>query len=339
MFVDEAVIRVQAGKGGDGAVAFRREKFVPRGGPAGGDGGRGGDVVLRSSTHHNTLVHFRFNPEHKAKKGANGEGSNRTGKSATSLVLPVPPGTVVYDAESGETLFDFDEADQEFVAAKGGEGGKGNARFATAVNQAPRTAEPGETGEFRRLRLEVKLLADVGLLGFPNAGKSTFISRVSAARPKVADYPFTTLEPNLGVVDLGDYETYVVADIPGIIEGAHEGHGLGLQFLRHIERTALLLHLVDVSGLSGREPVEDYRVILGELEGYSEKLAKKPMIVAASKMDACQDREPVEALRKTAEVDGWPFFELSSVTGEGLQPLLRALADRVREIRKEESAE
>ena len=339
MFIDETVIRLKAGDGGNGAVAFRREKFVPRGGPSGGDGGRGGDVILRSSIHHNTLVHFRFNPEHKAPRGHHGEGSNRTGKSAQSIVLPVPPGTVVYDDETGETLFDFDAPDQEFVAARGGEGGKGNARFATPVDQAPRHSEPGDEGEFRRLRLEVKLIADVGLLGFPNAGKSTFISRVSAARPKIADYPFTTLEPNLGVVDLGEYDTYVVADIPGIIEGAHEGHGLGLQFLRHIERTAALLHLVDVSGMSGRDPLEDYRVILAELEGYSHALTQKPMIVAASKIDVCQDREPVESLAAQAKADGYAFFEFSSVSGEGLQPLLRALARQVRESREAEAAD
>ena len=283
MFIDEAIIRIQAGDGGNGVVAFRREKFVPRGGPAGGDGGAGGDVILESKEGYNTLLHFKYNPEHKADRGRHGEGSNRTGKSAPPLTLPVPPGTIVYDADTGEQLFDFDQSGLRFIAAKGGQGGRGNARFATSVNQAPRHSEPGEPGEHRRLRLEVKLLADVGLVGFPNAGKSTLISRLSAARPKIADYPFTTLEPNLGVVDRGDYDTFVIADIPGLIEGAHEGHGLGIQFLKHVERTAVLLHLIDVSELSDRDPIEDYRVIVSELGDYSPALLQKPMIVAAHK--------------------------------------------------------
>ncbi len=334
MFIDETTIRIKAGDGGNGSVAFRREKFVPLGGPSGGDGGRGGDVILRSTESHNTLLHFRYNPEHKAERGRHGEGSNRTGKSAVSLVLPVPPGTIVHDAETDEILFDFDQPELEFVAAKGGDGGRGNARFASSTNQAPRHFEPGWPGERRKLRLEVKLLADVGLVGFPNAGKSTLISRLSAARPKIAGYPFTTLEPSLGVVTRGDYETFVVADIPGLIEGAHEGHGLGIQFLKHIERTSLLLHLIDISELSGRDPVDDYRVILSELGDYSPKLRKKPMIVAGTKIDACQEPERIDDLRAFCEKEGLAFFAISAVTGEGIEELRHALADRVREIKE-----
>src|SRR6202521_3503699 len=246
MFIDEAKIRVKAGDGGNGCMAFRREKFVPRGGPSGGDGGKGGDIVMESSERHNTLVHFRFNPEHKAEPGPHGKGSNKTGRDGGDVVLKVPVGTIVFDDETGDKVFEFAQSDQSFVIARGGRGGRGNARFATSVHQAPREHEAGRPGEEHTYRLELKLLADVGLVGFPNAGKSTLISRISAARPKIADYPFTTLEPNLGVVSVGD-ETFVVADIPGLIEGAHLGHGLGVQFLRHVERTRLLVHLVDVS--------------------------------------------------------------------------------------------
>ena len=254
MFVDEAKIRVKAGNGGNGCVAFRREKFVPRGGPSGGDGGRGGDVIMESSERHNTLVHFRFNPEYKAERGRHGEGSNCTGREGVDVVLKVPVGTIVYDEMTGEVVHDFSGPDERVVIAHGGRGGRGNSRYATSVHQAPREHEDGFPGEERALRLELKLLADVGLVGFPNAGKSTLISRISAARPKIADYPFTTLQPNLGVVVVGegaDEFSYVVADIPGLIEGASEGAGLGTQFLRHIERTRLLAHLVDVSDASG----------------------------------------------------------------------------------------
>ncbi|HXX00787.1 MAG TPA: GTPase ObgE, partial [Candidatus Acidoferrales bacterium] len=254
MFIDEAKIRVKAGDGGNGCMAFRREKFVPRGGPSGGDGGKGGDVVMESSERHNTLVHFRFNPEYKAERGRHGEGANKTGRDGGEVVLKVPVGTIVYDDETGEKVFDFSGPDQHIVIARGGRGGRGNARFATSVHQAPREHEAGRPGEERLYRLELKLLADVGLVGYPNVGKSTLISRISAARPKIADYPFTTLEPNLGVVAVGDAKdeiSFVVADIPGLIEGAHTGAGLGTQFLRHIERTRLLVHLVDVSDSSG----------------------------------------------------------------------------------------
>src|SRR5690242_18901240 len=295
MFIDEVRIYVKAGDGGNGCLAFRREKYVPRGGPSGGDGGRGGDVYLVANEHVNTLLHLRYNPEHKGQRGRHGEGSNRTGHEGESVEVQVPVGTVVWDDASGDRLFDFTEPGQRFLAAKGGRGGKGNARFATATHQAPTEHEPGKPGEERRLRLELKLLADVGLVGFPNAGKSTLISRISAARPKIADYPFTTLEPQLGVVKLDDFTSFVVADIPGLIEGAHLGHGLGMQFLRHIERTKLLVHLVDVSEASGRDPVQDFDTVMRELESFSPELVRKPMLVVASKIDAAQDAARVDA--------------------------------------------
>ena len=324
MFIDEARILVKAGDGGNGCLAFRREKYVPRGGPSGGDGGRGGDVFMRSTVHENTLLRYRFNPEHKAERGRHGEGSNCHGKHGESVELLVPVGTVVWDEESGARLFDFAEAEQSFRVARGGRGGKGNARFATATHQAPTEHEPGGTGDEKRLRLELKLLADVGLVGFPNAGKSTLISRISAARPKIADYPFTTLEPNLGVVQTNDFKSFVVADIPGIIEGAHEGHGLGIQFLRHIERTRLLVHLVDVSG-TGRDPVNDFEVLMAELAAFSEDLARRPMIVVASKMDALESPESVDALRRIADERNMRFLPISSATGAGIEELKRAM--------------
>ena len=300
MFIDEAKIRVKAGDGGNGCMAFRREKFVPRGGPSGGDGGKGGDIVMESSERHNTLVHFRFNPEHTAQRGRHGEGSNKTGRDGDGIVLKVPVGTIVYDDETGDKLFEFTQPDQSFVIARGGRGGRGNARFATSVHQAPREHEEGRPGEEHVYRLELKLLADVGLVGYPNVGKSTLISRISAARPKIADYPFTTLEPNLGVVAVGDAKnevSFVVADIPGLIEGAHTGAGLGTQFLRHIERTRLLVHLVDVSDSSGRPDVaKDVEVILAELWSFGAHLQDKPMIMAASKIDAV-NKDKLAALK------------------------------------------
>jgi len=329
LFIDEVIISVKAGDGGNGCLAFRREKYVPRGGPSGGDGGHGGDVVLVASEHHNTLLHFRFNPEHKAQRGRHGEGSQRTGHDGASIDVPTPVGTVVYDAETGELLHDFTAPGDRFVVARGGRGGKGNARFATSTHQTPTEHEDGKPGEERRLRLELKLLADVGLVGFPNAGKSTLISRISAARPKIADYPFTTLVPNLGVVSADDDRTFVVADIPGLIEGAHEGHGLGTQFLRHIERTRLLAHLVDVSETTGRDPVHDFEVVMGELASFSEDLAHKPMIVVATKLDAAQDPERVASLEKLARDRGLAFFKISSVTGEGIDALKRAMSGHV----------
>ena len=329
MFIDEARILVKAGDGGNGCLAFRREKYVPRGGPSGGDGGRGGDVYMVATEHQNTLIQFRFNPEHKAQRGRHGEGSDCTGAEGHSIELKVPVGTVVYDEATGERLHDFTVSGERFLVARGGRGGKGNARFATSTHQAPTEHEPGKPGEEFRLRLELKLLADVGLVGFPNAGKSTLISRISAARPKIADYPFTTLQPQLGVVSLDDYRSFVVADIPGLIEGAHLGHGLGIQFLRHIERTRLLVHLVDVSDASGREPAHDFETVMAELASFSEDLAAKPMIVVATKMDAAQDPARVESLRQVADKHGLPFFEISSATGQGLDALRYAMAERV----------
>ncbi|MDZ4797766.1 MAG: GTPase ObgE [Bryobacteraceae bacterium] len=329
MFIDEVRIKVKAGDGGNGILAFRREKFVPRGGPSGGDGGRGGDVAMVSSTHYNTLLHLRFNPEHTAERGRHGEGSNKTGRDGKAVEVAVPVGTVVYDANTGEQLFDFSARDQRFTAAKGGRGGRGNARFVSATHQTPTEHEDGKPGDDKFLRLELKLLADVGLVGFPNAGKSTLISRISAARPKIADYPFTTLEPNLGVVDMGNYRSFVVADIPGLIEGAHEGAGLGIQFLRHIERTRLLVHLVDVSELTARDPLNDFEVILSELANYSDELAQRPMFVVASKIDVAQDPERIEAVRSAAESRNMPFFQISAVTGEGIEALKFAIGEKV----------
>ena len=329
MFIDEVIIRVKAGDGGNGCLAFRREKFVPRGGPSGGDGGRGGDITLVSSEHYNTLLHFRFNPEHKAERGRHGEGSQRTGREGASIDLPVPVGTVVYDADSREMLHEFTTSGDRFTVARGGRGGKGNQHFATPVHQAPTEHEPGRPGDEKRLRLELKLLADAGLVGFPNAGKSTLISRISAAHPKIADYPFTTLEPSLGVVRLDDDRSFVVADIPGLIEGAHEGHGLGTRFLKHVERTRLLAHLVDVSEATGRDPVHDFDVVMQELASFSPDLAAKPMIVVATKLDAAQDPERIDSLRRMAEERGLPFYAISSATGEGLDALIRGMAGKV----------
>jgi GTP-binding protein len=341
MFVDEAKIRVKAGDGGNGCVAFRREKFVPRGGPSGGDGGRGGDVIMESSEKHNTLVHFRFNPEYKAERGRHGEGSDCTGREGADVVLKVPVGTVVRDELTGEVVHDFAGADERVVIAEGGRGGRGNSRFATSTHQAPREHEQGFPGEERVLRLELKLLADVGLVGFPNAGKSTLISRVSAARPKIADYPFTTLQPNLGVVVVGeqpDEFSFVVADIPGLIEGASEGSGLGTQFLRHIERTRLLVHLVDVSDASGRpDPAADYEVITNELANFDAGLEDKPVIVVASKIDIA-NKEKHAKLRRYCKRTKLELFEISAVTGEGIEELKWAMAKRVETVRRQQLA-
>jgi len=336
VFIDEVTISVKAGDGGNGCLAFRREKYVPRGGPSGGDGGRGGDVVVVSSEHYNTLLHFRFNPEHTAERGRHGEGSNRTGRDGANVELPVPVGTTIFNADTGEELFDFTAPGQRFTVAHGGRGGRGNARFATSTHQAPTEHEEGKPGESFRLRLELKLLADAGLVGFPNAGKSTLISRISAAKPKIADYPFTTLEPNLGVVQAGDH-TFVVADIPGLIEGAHEGHGLGDQFLRHIERTRLLVHLVDISDFSGRDPAHDFDIVLSELRKFNEALASEPMIVVASKIDACQDSSRIEAVRTKAQEHGLPFFAISSVTGAGIEELVYAMSSQLFDVSEKDT--
>ena len=317
-------------------MAFRREKYVPRGGPSGGDGGNGGDVIMESSERHNTLVHFRFNPEYKAQRGRHGEGSNKSGREGEDVLLKVPVGTIVFDEETGERVFDFSAPDQRVVIARGGRGGRGNARFATSVHQAPREHEDGRPGEEHNYRLELKLLADVGLVGYPNVGKSTLISRISAARPKIANYPFTTLQPNLGMVAVGDPRdevSFVVADIPGLIEGAHNGSGLGTQFLRHIERTRLLVHLVDVSDSSGRpDVVKDVEVILGELASFGAHLEEKPMIMVASKIDVA-NKDKVVALKKYCKNHKLKLYEISAVTGKGIEELKFAMAKEVEALR------
>jgi len=352
MFVDEAKIYVKAGGGGNGCVAFRREKFVPRGGPSGGDGGSGGSVTLEATQHDNTLLRYRFNREFRADRGRHGEGSNRTGHSGGDMVLQVPVGTVVIDEESGERLADLTQPGQRVTVARGGRGGRGNQHFAKPWHQAPRESEEGQPGEERHLRLELRLLADVGLVGFPNAGKSTLISRISAARPKIADYPFTTLEPHLGVVsaelpggddsgaaggrkDLG--RTFVVADLPGLIEGANQGVGLGTRFLRHIERTRLVAHLVDTSDASDRDPVRDFEIICGELAAFSESLAAKPMMVVATKLDATTDRSRLQRLREHCAERKLDFYAISSATGEGIPELVRGMADRLERLAPPES--
>ena len=351
MFVDEAKIYVKAGAGGNGCMAFRREKFVPHGGPSGGDGGSGGSVILEATQHDNTLLRYRFNREFRADRGRHGEGSNRTGHSGGDMVLAVPVGTVVIDEESGERLADLTKAGERITVANGGRGGRGNQHFAKPWHQAPRESEEGQPGEERHLRLELRLLADVGLVGFPNAGKSTLISRISAARPKIADYPFTTLEPHLGVVsaeltgndaggarrDLG--RTFVVADLPGLIEGANQGVGLGTRFLRHIERTRLLAHLVDTSDASERDPVRDFEIICGELAAFSESLAAKPMMVVATKLDATTDRSRLERLREHCAERKLDFYAISSATGEGIAQLVRGMADALERVTPPESAE
>jgi GTPase len=336
MFVDEVDIRVIAGSGGNGCLSFRREKFIPRGGPDGGDGGGGGSIFIVASPTKNTLVDFRFHPEFKAKRGQNGQGSNRTGYTSDNVEIGVPLGTLVFekDAEGGlRLLADLAEDGQRVQVAKGGRGGRGNARFVSSTNRAPRRTEPGEEGEDKHLRLQLKLIADVGLLGFPNAGKSTLISRISAAKPKIADYPFTTLVPNLGVVSLSDERSFVVADVPGLIKGAHDGHGLGHQFLRHIERTKVLVHLVDVSGSSGREPIEDFDTILEELRLFDEAVAAKPQIVVANKIDAVDDPARVKALARHVKKRKLPFMQISAVTGEGLDALLEAVWRQIVAVR------
>jgi GTPase len=334
VFIDRTKIRVRGGNGGNGVTAFRREKFVPRGGPSGGDGGRGGDVWIVADESLNTLLHLRYNPEHTAERGRHGEGSNRSGHEGGDAIVRVPVGTQVFEARTGDLLHDLAADGERWLAARGGRGGFGNAHFATSTNRAPRYHQEGDLGEEVELQLELKLLADVGLVGLPNAGKSTLISRISAARPKIADYPFTTLEPHLGVVDLGDFRTFVVADIPGLIEGAHEGAGLGDRFLRHVERTKLLLHLVDVSSLSGGEPEEQYKVIERELAAYDPELATRPRIVVATKVDALDEPERLTRLQRRAETEGRQFFAISSVTGKGVSELLAAISRQLDEAKQ-----
>ena len=343
MFVDEVDIHVVAGGGGNGCVSFRREKFVPRGGPDGGDGGTGGSVYFIASPRKNTLIDFRFHPEFEAKRGQGGMGNNRTGFSTDNLEIEVPVGTLIFeklpegheeaDANGLKLIADLTEEGQTVLVAKGGRGGRGNARFVSSVNRSPRRSEQGEDGEVLDLRLQLKLLADVGLVGFPNAGKSTLIARISAARPKIADYPFTTLTPNLGVVKLSDDRSFVVADVPGLIEGAHAGHGLGDRFLRHVERTKVLIHLVDVSSASGRDPVEDFEVIVKELRLFNPHVAAKPQIVTANKMDALDDPSRLERLEKHVRALGLPFHRISGVTGEGVGALLQAAWRQIAAVR------
>jgi GTP-binding protein len=336
-FVDEVDIHIQAGHGGSGSLSFRREKFVPRGGPDGGNGGVGGSVYAVADPHRNTLLHFQFNPEYQAQRGGNGAGALRTGRGGKDLDIPVPVGTLIFrtDPATGDTeqVADMTYVGQRVLLAKGGRGGLGNAHFATSTNRAPRKVQPGEAGEAFDLHLELKLLADVGLVGFPNAGKSTLISVVSAAKPKIADYPFTTLVPNLGVVALSGDRSFVMADVPGLIEGAHDGHGLGDQFLRHIERTKVLIHLVDVSGASGRDPVEDFDTIRRELELYNPELLDKPHLVAANKIDALDDPARVRALEKRAKQLKLTCFRISGVTGEGVKELMEAAWPYIAEAR------
>ena len=329
MFIDYATIHVKAGDGGNGCLAFRREKFVPKGGPSGGDGGAGGSVILVSSGQINTLLDFRYQRLYRAERGDHGQGSNKAGLNGADLEVVVPVGTTVRDVETGETLFDFTESGRRFVAARGGRGGRGNARFATSTNQAPRKHEPGRPGEERDLELELKLLSDVGLIGYPNAGKSTLISRISAARPKIADYPFTTLAPHLGVVRFHEYRSFVVADIPGLIEGAHRGAGLGDRFLRHVERTAVLAHLVDVSGLEPRDPVERIRAINREMKLFNPALLEKPMLVVATKIDALSDDTQFKRLRQYCRRKKLPFLAISAVAGTGLPELVQQLGEIV----------
>ena len=331
MFIDEAKITLQAGDGGKGCIAFRREKFVPRGGPSGGNGGRGGDIYLLSTAHENTLLKFRYNPIFRAERGRHGEGSERSGSSADHVVITVPVGTLVYETDTGALLHDFDRPDDRWLAVSGGRGGHGNAYYATPTNRAPKKAQDGQPGEEKHLRFELKLLADVGLVGFPNAGKSTLISTISAAHPKVADYRFTTLEPSLGVVSMGDFETFVVADIPGLIAGAHLGHGLGLQFLRHIERTRLLLYLIDVSVGNDQDPVEQLQVLRAELEQHDPQLVKKPSMIVASKIDVI-DEERVAGLEQWCGQENMEFVRISSVAGTGLEALKRAVLGKLRSM-------
>jgi len=332
MFIDEVTIHVKAGNGGDGIVSFRREKHVPRGGPDGGDGGRGGSVVMTSDPNLTTLIDFRYRREYKAGRGENGSGNQKHGANGADVELRVPVGTLVTDAVTGEVVADFVRPGQREVLARGGIGGRGNARFATSTHQTPRFAEKGEPAEELDLVLELKLLADVGLIGFPNVGKSTLIARVSAARPKIADYPFTTLVPNLGVARVDESLSFVIADIPGLIEGAHTGAGLGHQFLRHVERTRLLVHLLEVSGLSGRDPWEDFQIVNRELVAYSEPLAERPQLVALNKSDMPDAGPLVAALTPRLEEQGYAVFPISALTGEGVQALMYAISDRLKEL-------
>lgn len=339
MFTDYVKIYAKAGDGGNGAISFRREKYVAAGGPDGGDGGKGGDVYFEVDPNSNTLIDFRYKKKFKAQNGNNGEGSNKYGKGGEDLTIKVPIGTVIKDAMTNEVLADLSQEGQRELVLKGGRGGKGNTHFATSTRQAPRFSQDGENGEEKELILELKLLADVGLIGFPNVGKSTFLGRTTSATPKIADYHFTTLEPNLGVVKTDYGESFVIADIPGIIEGASEGVGLGLQFLRHIERTRLLLHIIDVSGSEGRDPVDDFNKINAELQKYSKKLSKRKQIIVANKIDSMQDESLYNELEKMAKENNIEIFKISAVTGEGVSELIKHVAELLKTLPKDDLVE
>ena len=339
MFTDYAKITIKSGNGGDGAVTFRREKYVAAGGPDGGDGGRGGSIYFRVDPNANTLIDFRYTKKFKAQSGENGSGGHKYGKSGEDLYINVPIGTIIKDAETGKIVADLSKEGQEELVLKGGRGGKGNSHFATATRQVPRFAQAGEEGEEKEVILELKLLADVGLLGFPNVGKSTFLSVVTDAKPKIANYHFTTIEPNLGVVKFQSGDSFVIADIPGIIEGASEGVGLGIQFLRHVERTRLLLHVIDISGIEGRNPVQDFYTINEELKSYSEKLSTRKQIIVANKIDVMQDDTSLKELEELAKKEGLELFKISGVTGQGVSELLNRVSEVLKTLPKEEIVE
>jgi GTP-binding protein len=327
MFVDQVNVTLRAGNGGHGCLSFRREKGVPKGGPDGGRGGKGGSIYLVSDKDLNTLAYFRYHPINKAKKGAHGEGGNRQGKNGIDVFLKVPVGTVVRERDKNKVLFDFIHDNQKFLAAEGGRGGRGNASFATSTRQAPKFREEGKQGEEKELTLELKLIADVGLVGFPNVGKSTLISKISAARPVIADYPFTTLVPNLGVVDIDEFRSFVVADVPGLIEGAHLGHGLGTKFLRHVQRTKMLVHMIDVSPYSQRDPAQDYHTVMEELKAFDESLVRRPQILVANKIDLLgQEKQRANTVKSIAREQDLPFFAISALKKEGIKELIAALA-------------
>lgn len=336
MFVDYAKIIIKSGDGGNGAATFRREKYVAAGGPDGGDGGKGGDVYFEVDPNSNTLIDFRYTKKFKAGNGQNGSGSHRSGKSGENCIIKVPLGTIIKDAKTNKVIMDLSEKDQKELILKGGRGGKGNSHFATSTRQAPRFAIDGEKGKEKEIILELKLLADVGLVGFPNVGKSTILSRVTKATPKIADYHFTTIDPNLGVVNTEYGESFVLADIPGIIEGASEGIGLGTQFLRHVERTRLLLHVIDIAGTEGRNPIDDFHKINEELKKYSEKLASRKQIIVANKIDSMQDDKNLKEIKKLAKENNIEVYQISAVTGEGIKELFNHVAEILKTLPKED---